>query len=122
LKAFLADPSKKAVADRMRLVVAIQDIENPEMAATLTFDGSDVNLSNGVSPDAQVYLGLDLSILLKMANMGQGLEMIEFFRSDEGKEIIDAYRSGKIQLRGVTRYPVQMMQFGMLMSPPRQGS
>ncbi|MDY6796751.1 MAG: hypothetical protein SWK76_15930 [Actinomycetota bacterium] len=122
LMAFLKDPSKKSIADRMRLVLAIQDMENPDMAVTLTFNGSDVNLNNGVSPDAQVYLGLELSLLLKMANMGRGLEAIKFFRSDEGKEIIDAYKSGKIRMSGVITCPVQMMQFGMLMAPPRQSA
>ena len=119
LMAFLKDPSKKAVADRMNVAIAIQDLFNPELAATLIFNGSDVTVKNGVGPETKIYIGLEMSLLLKMAGMGQGLEMIKFFQTEDGKEVIAAYRSGKIQIRGAVTHPLQMMQFGLLMSPPR---
>lgn len=122
LMAFLKDPSKKAIADKMNVAIAIQDIFNPELAATLIFNGSDVTVKNGVGPETKIYLGLEMGLLLKMAGMGQGLEMIKFFQTEDGKEIIAAFRSGKIQLRGVATHPLQMMQFGLLMSPPRQAA
>jgi len=122
LMAFLKDPKKKAIADKMNVAIAIQDIDNPELAATLIFNGSDVTVKNGVGPETKVYLGLEMGLLLKMAGMGQGLEMIKFFQTEDGKEIIAAFKSGKIQLRGVMTHPLQMMQFGLLMSPPSQAA
>jgi len=122
LMAFLKDPSKKAIADKMNVAIAIQDMFNPELAATLIFRGSDVTIKNGVSAETQVYLGLEMDLLLKMAGMGRGVEMLKFFQTEEGKAIIAAFREGRIQLRGVMTHPVQMMQFGLLMSPPRQAA
>ena len=120
LMAFLKDPSKKAIADKMNVAIAIQDMDNPELAATLIFKGSDVTVKNGVGPETKVYLGLEMGLLLKMAGMGQGLEMIKFFQTEDGKEIIAAFKGGRIKLRGVMTHPMQMMMFGLLMSPPRQ--
>lgn len=122
LAAFLKDPSKKAIADRMNVAIAIQDMDNPELAATLIFNGSDVTVKNGVGSETKVYLGLEMGLLLKMAGMGQGMEMIRFFQTEDGKEIVAAFKSGRIKLRGVATHPLQMMNFGLLMSPPRQAA
>lgn len=118
LKGFLKLPEKKAVADGLMVSIALQDLDNPEMATTLSFKGSDVTVSNGVSGDVDIYIGTELALLLSLSSAGKGMEMIKWLRTEEGKKIIDAVKSGRLRIRGLARNPLQMIQFQKFLTPP----
>lgn len=118
VKGYMKFPEKKAIADRLSFSIAIQDLDNPEMAATLTFKGSDVTVSNGVEPGTDVYVGTELELLLGLAGMGRGGQVLKFFQSEEGRKIIEAFRRGRFKVQGAVQRPVQMLQFQKFLAPP----
>jgi hypothetical protein len=118
LKGYMQDPSKKAIADKMKISIAIDDLENAEMATTLRFAGSDVTVSNGVDPSADIYLGTELPILLALTKIPVGPKAVQWFRSsEEGRQIIDAAKTGKLKVRGLEKNVGQMLLYGKLMAP-----
>lgn len=117
MKGVLQDPQKKAIADRLRLSVAVQDLNNPDLAATVNFAGSDVTVSDGVDQGADIYIGTELALLLSLAGAGKGAQIIRWLQSEEGKRVIEAVRTGRFKIRGVARKPVQMMLFQKLLTP-----
>ncbi len=116
-KVLLKDPKKKAVADTMRVSIAIEDIGNPELAATVTFAGSDVTVANGVDQGADIYVGMELALLLSLAQAPKGPEILQWLRSEEGQKIVNAFKGGKIKIRGLHKHPAQMMLFAKFMAP-----
>lgn len=117
MKGLLKDPQKKALADRLRISIAVQDLNNPDMAATMSFAGSDVTISNGAAEDADIYVGTELGLLLGLAGAGKGLQMIKWLQTEDGKKVIDAVKSGRFKIRGVARKPLQMVLFQKLLTP-----
>jgi hypothetical protein len=121
LKSYMQDPGKKAIADKMHVSFAIEDIDNPEMAVTLKFAGSDVTVSNGVDPDSDIYLGTELPVLLALTRIPMGPQAIQWFvSSEEGQQIVNAVKNGKLKVRGIEKNPGQMLLYGKLMVPPAQ--
>ena len=118
LKGLMQNPSKKAIADKMSFSMAIEDVDNPELATTMSFAGSDITVSNGVSPNVDVYIGTQLPVLLALTRIPMGPQAIQWFTSsEEGQQIINALRNGKLRIRGVERHPGQMMLYAKLMAP-----
>lgn len=117
LEDLLRDPQKKALADRLRLSVAIQDIDHPELAATVSFQGSDVTVSNGVAAGSDVYIGTELALLLSLSGAGKGLQVVRWLQSEEGQRVIKALRSGRFKIRGLAGKPVQMILFQKFLTP-----
>jgi hypothetical protein len=121
LRMVMRDPAKRAAADMMRLSIAVEDLDNPELAATMTFAGSDVSIRNGADKGADVYVAMELALLLNLAQAPRGPEIVEWFRSGEGRKIADAIREKRIRIRGLHRHPLQMALFARLMTPGGRG-
>lgn len=117
MNGLLKDPQKKALADGLNISLALQDLNNPDLAATMRFSGSDVTVSNGVAEDADVYVGTELGLLLSLAGAGKGPQFIKWLRSEEGKKFLDALRGGRFRIKGVARKPLQMVRFQRLLTP-----
>jgi len=116
-KGLLQDPQKKAIADKMRFSVAIQDFNNPDMASTIKFQGSDITLYNGVEPDADVHICAELSLLLSLSGAGKGLQVFKWLQSEDGKKVLDALKGGRFIINGLSRRPLQMAHFMKFLTP-----
>lgn len=121
IELYLRDPRKKAIADKMRVSIAIEDLDDPEMAVTMSFAGSDVTISNGVDPGADIYIGTELALLLSLAGAPPGLEQLKWLRTEEGQKIVNALKSGRLKIRGAQKRPAQMLLFQKFMAPLREG-
>ena len=86
VKGFIQNPSKKALADKMNVSVAIQDLDHPEMAATMIFKGSDVEVANGVIAGVDIYIGTELALLLSLSGAGKGAQMLKWLKTEDGKK------------------------------------
>ncbi len=117
LKGFLAEPSKKALADRMNVSVAIQDLDNPDMAATMIFRGSDVEVANGVIEGVDIYIGTELALLLSLSGAGKGKQMLQWLKSEDGKKVLNAFKSGRFKVRGALKHAPQMALFQKFLTP-----
>ncbi len=116
VKGFLQDPSKKALADRMSVSVAIQDIDNPEMAATMSFKGSDVTVANGAG-GADIYIGTELALLLSLSGAGKGKQMLQWLKTEDGKKVLNAVKSGRFKVKGAVKNAPQMALFQKFLTP-----
>ncbi len=116
-KMLLSVPGNKDIADMIRISIAMEDTGNPELAATLSFEGSDVTVANGADKDADVYIGIEFALLLSVAQAPKGPEILQWIRSEEGQKIIDAFKGGKIKIRGLHKHPAQMMRYARFMLP-----
>lgn len=117
MKGLLKDPQKKALADGLDFSLALQDLNNPELAATMRFKGSDVTVSNGVAEDADVYVGTELALLLSLASAGKGSQFLKWLQSEEGRKVVEAIRDRRFKIKGVQRKPLQMLRFQRLLTP-----
>jgi len=117
MEVYMKEPKKKAVADSMNVSIAIQDITAPDVATTITFKGSDISIANGVTPDAQIYIGTELGLLLSMSGAGQGLQMLKWLQTEEGKELLKAFREGRFKVKGVLLRGPQMLKLQALLAP-----
>ncbi len=116
VKGFLQDPSKKKLADGMNVSVAIQDLDHPEMAATMKFEGSDVTVSNGAD-GADIYVGTELALLLSLSGAGKGKQVLQWLKSEDGKKVVDAVKSGRFKVRGAVKNARQMVLFQKFLTP-----
>jgi len=116
-KGFLQDPRKKDLADRMNVSVAVQDLDNPDMAATMIFKGSDVTVANGVADDTDIYIGTELALLLSLSSAGKGMQMVRWLQSEEGKKVLNAVLSGRFKVRGAVKNAPQMALFQKFLTP-----
>lgn len=117
VKGLLAEPRKKALADKMDVSVAIQDLDNPEMAATMVFKGSDVEVANGVIAGVDIYIGTELALLLSLSGAGKGKQMLQWLKSEDGKKVLNAVKSGRFKLRGALKNAPQMALFQKFLTP-----
>ena len=117
VKGFMQDPSKKKLADKMNVSVAIQDLDHPEMAATMTFRGSDVAVSNGAT-GADIYVGTELALLLSLSGAGKGKQILQWLKTEDGKKVISAVKSGRFKVRGAVKNAQQMVLFQKFLTPP----
>lgn len=117
VKGFLAMPSKKALADRLNVSVAIQDLDHPEMAATMVFRGSDVEVANGVIEDVDIYIGTELALLLSLSGAGKGKQMLQWLKSEDGKKVLNALKSGRFKVKGALKNAPQMALFQKFLTP-----
>jgi hypothetical protein len=116
VKGFLQDPSKKALADKMNVSVAIQDLDNQEMAATMDFKASDVTVSNGAA-GADIYIGTELALLLSLSGAGKGKQMLQWLKTEDGKKVVNAVKSGRFKVKGAIKNAPQMALFQKFLTP-----
>ncbi len=113
---FLKDPAKLAVLDSFNLSVAIEPVEQPETAITMTFAGGRILLEPGVvNPDIKIVC--DYETLMQMAQMPAGLAAIKFMQTPEGKNIASKLMSGEMKIIGLPAHPIAMMKFSKFLSP-----
>ena len=117
MEVYMSEPPKKAVADKMNVSIAIQDLTAPDIATTLTFKGSDITVSNGVAPDADIYIGTELALLLSLTGAGQGLAMLKWLGTEEGKNLLKAFKEGRFKVKGVVFNAPQMLRLQALLAP-----
>ena len=117
VKGFMQDSRKKDLADRMNVSVAIQDLDNPEMAATMIFKGSDVAVANGVVEGTDIYIGTELALLLSLSSAGKGMQMVKWLQSEDGKKVLNAVKSGRFKVRGAVKNAPQMALFQKFLTP-----
>jgi len=117
VKGFMQNPAKKALADKMGVSVAIQDLDHPEMAATMIFKGSDVEVANGVISGVDIYIGTELALLLSLSGAGKGRQMLEWLKTEDGKKVINAFKSGRFKVRGAVKNASQMILFQKFLTP-----
>lgn len=116
VKALLQDPSKKNLADKMGVSVAIQDLDHPEMAATMAFKGSDVTVANGVE-GADIYIGTELALLLSLSGAGKGAQILKWLKTEDGQKVVNAVKSGRFKVRGAVKNASQMIMFQKFLTP-----
>jgi len=117
VKGFLAEPAKKALADRMNVSVAIQDLDNPDMAATMIFRGSDVEVANGVIEGVDIYIGTELALLLALSGAGKGKQILQWLKTEDGKKVLNAVKSGRFKVKGALKNAPQMALFQKFLTP-----
>ncbi len=117
MEVYMQEPAKKAVADKMNVSIAIQDITAPDISTTITFKGSDISLANGVAPDAGIYIGTELGLLLSLSGAGQGLQMLKWLGTEDGKNLLKAFKEGRFKVKGAVANAGQMMKLQALLAP-----
>ena len=117
IKELLKDPEKIALLDQMNLILAIEPIEMPETAITLTFSDGYVVVEPGVVPEPDIQISTTMEILMQMAGMGSGLDALKFFQTPEGKQLVEKVRAGDLKIKGLTSHPIAMMKFSKFLSP-----
>lgn len=113
----LENPRKAVLLDTMNLILAIQPLDDPETAITMTFSDGYVVLEPGVVPSPDVCLTCDFDVLMKMATMGSGLGALRFLLSPEGRELAQKFMSGQVQVRGFASHPISMYRFSRFLAP-----
>ena len=117
VKGFIRDPYKRKLADAMNVSIAVQDLEHPELAATMIFRASDVEVANGVIEGVGVYLGTELALLLSLARMGKGKQILEWLQGEEGQKVLRAVFGGRFKVRGALKNARQLMVFQKFLTP-----
>jgi hypothetical protein len=117
VKAVLQDPRKKSLADKMNVSVAIQDLDHPEMAATMIFRASDVEVANGVIDGVDIFIGTELALLLSLSGAGKGMQMLKWLQSEDGQKVVKAVRTGRFKVRGAVKNAQQMALFQKFLTP-----
>ena len=117
VKELLKDPAKLALLDQLNLVLAIEPIEQPEMAVTLTFSDGYIVIEQGVVPDPDIQINCTMEVLMQMAGMGSGLDALKFFSTPEGKKLVEKVRAGDLKIKGLTSHPIAMMKFSKFLTP-----
>ncbi len=114
---YMAEPKKKAVADGMNVSIAIQDLTAPDISTTITFKGSDITIANGVAPDADIYIGTELGLLLSLSGAGKGAEMLKWLKTEDGQNLVKAVKEGRMKVKGAVLNAPQMMKLQALLAP-----
>lgn len=117
VKGFIRDPYKRKVADRMNVSIAVQDLEHPEMAATMIFRASDVEVANGVIEGAGVYVHTELALLLSLARIGKGKQILAWLQGEEGQKMLRAVAGGRFKVRGAVKNAQQLALFQRFLTP-----
>ncbi|MEW6553815.1 MAG: hypothetical protein AB1384_05985 [Actinomycetota bacterium] len=117
VKAVIQDPRKKSLADKMNVSVAVQDLDHPEMAATIIFKASDIEVANGVIDGVDIYIGTELALLLSLSGAGKGRQMLKWLQSEDGRKVIKAVRTGRFKVRGALKNAQQMAMFQKFLTP-----
>jgi hypothetical protein len=117
VKAVLQDPRKKSLADKMNVSVAIQDLDHPEMAATMIFRASDLEVANGVIDGVDIFIGTELALLLSLSGAGKGMQMLKWLQSEDGQKVVKAVRTGRFKVRGAVKNAQQMALFQKFLTP-----
>jgi len=70
-----------------------------------------------VAPDADIYIGTELALLLSLTGAGQGLAMLKWLGTEEGKNLLKAFKEGRFKVKGVVFNAPQMLRLQALLAP-----
>lgn len=113
----LKNPAKIDVLNTLNLVLAIEPVEQPETAITLTFSDGYIVIEPGVVPSPDIKLVCDYEALMQMASMGAGLNAIKFLSTPDGQKLAKKFATGQCRLEGAVSHPLAMMKFSKFLSP-----
>jgi len=113
---FLKNPRKARLLNEINLVLAIEPVEQPETAITITFSGGYVVIEPGVAPSMDIKLVCDYETVTRMAKMGAGMEAVKFLNTPDGKNLARKFASGECRIEGAVAHPVEMMKFGKFLA------
>jgi hypothetical protein len=113
----LKNPEKIQVLNTLNLVLAIEPVEQPETAITLTFSDGYIVIEPGVVPSPDIKLVCDYEALMQMASMGAGLNALKFLSTPEGQKLAQKFLGRQCRLEGVGSHPLAMMKFSKFLSP-----
>lgn len=119
LSQLLQDPAKMDILNTLSLVVSIEPKEAPETAITMSFSDGYAVIEPGVVGQPDIHIICEMEVLMKMSQMGSGLEAIKFLQSPEGKELVKKFRTGEVKIKGLGAHPIGMMKFSRLLSVPK---
>lgn len=118
---YLEDPAKVKILDRIELIIAIQPLEEPESAITMTFHGGCVTIEPGIAQDPDITLVCDYDVLMAMPQMGVGLQTAKYMMTPEGQDILRKFAAGQIKVRGKVLHLPEMLKLSMLLAVPEEG-
>lgn len=110
-------PAKLRLLDQINMVLAIEPVEQPETAITITFSDGYVVIEPGVVPSPDVKLVVDYETLMKMAGMAPDLAAVKFLVSPEGQQMARKFTSGQCRVEGLAGHPLAMLKFGRFLAP-----
>lgn len=113
----LKNPDKVALLNTLNLVLAIEPVEQPETAITVTFSDGYVVLEPGVVASPDVKLVVDTETLMQLPGVGTGLAAVKFLQSPEGMKMVQKFMSGQCRVEGAVAHPVAMLKFAKFLSP-----
>jgi len=114
---YLKNPAKVRILDSLNLVLAIEPIEQPETAISMTFSNGYAIIEPGVVPNADIKIKCDFEVLMQLPQMGAGLDAVKYLLTPEGKTIINKFASGKLKIQGVVLHAPAMMKFSKFLAP-----
>ncbi len=121
LSQLLQDPAKMDILNTLSLVVSIEPKEAPDTAVTMTFSDGYAVIEPGVVGQPDIHIICETEVLMKMSQMGSGVEALKFLYSREGKELLKKFRTGEVKIKGLVSHPVGMLKFSRLLSVPSVG-
>jgi len=115
---YLDDPAKVRILNSMNLVIAIEPVEEPESAITMTFAGGCVVIEPGIRPDFGIKLACDYDVLMALPAMGVGLQTVKYLMTPEGKEVMAKLVSGQVKITGKPQKLPEMLKLSMFLAVP----
>lgn len=113
----LEDPEKSRLLDGMSLVVAIEPMEQPETAITMSFSDGYIVFEPGVVESPDVKIKCNYEVLMQVAGMGYGIDALKFLASPEGREIVEKFFSGELVIEGMLAHPLGLLRFVRFLAP-----
>jgi hypothetical protein len=118
IEKYLDDPDKVRILNSLNLVIAIEPIEEPESAITMTFSGGCVVIEPGILPGFDIKLTCDYDVLMALPQMGVGLQTIRFMMTPEGQEVLTKLMSGQVKIKGIALHAPEMLKLSMFLAVP----
>jgi hypothetical protein len=115
---YLDDADKVRILNGINLKIAIEPVEEPESAITMTFSNGRVVIAPGIAAGWDIKLACDYDVLMELPKMGAGLQTIEYLMTPEGKEVARKFLTGKIKIQGVALNAPEMIKLSMFLAVP----
>jgi len=117
---YVDDPAKASILDRMDLVIAIEPIEEPQSAITMSFKCGRVVIEPGIASGYDIMLTCDYDVLMALPAMGVGLQTVKYLMTPEGQEVMKKMLSGQIKIKGKVSHLPEMLKLSMFLAVPEE--
>lgn len=122
ISSYLDDPAKAKMLDGINLVVAIEPVEEPLSAITMSFANGRVVIEPGVDPRAGVIIACDYDVLMELPKMGVGPRTIAYLMTPEGKEVVRKFLTGQIGIKGAPLHAMGLIKLTRFLEVPSEGA